>query len=347
VTRWAAALLAFLTAGGAAAGAYDCRHVDVLDAESGRRLVGIEDLVHHPPSDTLILSVHDRWADRDGLPGANGLYSVPVSGLSSGSGAVQGRSLTARAVRPHGVALREAGPDVWRLAVIDHRHYHVELAADGSPGTVIDDFEVSGNGELSFVRSTGGAGLCPANDLDWLDGDRVLVTLDRANCGGVARFLELSLAQWNGRLASIDLSTGETRILAEDLGFPNGVQVDGGAASVTLSREKRLVRYDLPSMREVGSRPLAGGDNLARDSRGRLLAAAHPDLMTFGLYSLRVWSYDTAPSLLLAFQESNSAVILDDPDGAVISGATSVVEAGGRYVAGAAFDAGLAVCTPG
>lgn len=351
--RAIAALLMLFLLPAAALGPEHCRKAEILDAD-GRPLSGIEDLVFHPPSRTLILSAHDRWADAEAAADAPmGLFAVPAGDLMAAERALAHRigpaPASGLARRPHGVALRDFGDGDWRLAVIDHRALQRERTPDGRAGTVIETFRVAADGSLTPGRVVEGA-LCPANDLDWIDRDRLIVTIDRDNCGGFRRFMELSLGLHEGRLIEVDLRGGPPQLLAEDLGFPNGVGVRGDEVFVAFSREERLARYvrdEAGSLTELDSLPTdGGGDNLSWDSKGRLLLAIHPSVWRFGLYSLRVPGFAAAPSRLVRIDPADDTVttIYDDPEGELFSGATSVIEAGGHFIAGAAFDSGLLVC---
>lgn len=345
----AAAYCSCLLAGTATASEFECRHLAVVDAETGRTLAGIEDLVHHPPSNTLILSVHDRWGDRDGDDNAlMGLFSVSLDAPDKArrlAGSPNG------SMRPHGIAARPDNEGNWKLLAIDHR-YLQEEDRNGEPGTLITEFSIAPTGELTAIRSVGHPDLCPANDLDWLDDDTAIVSLDRTNCGGFWRFLELSRGQWRGRLAAVDLvDGGAPLVLQEDLGFPNGVLVQDRRLIVAFSREERLASYAIRDGRLEQSSSIAlqgGGDNLALDSDGRLLLAVHPDLTGFGLYSLRAWGFDSAPTRMVRVGTDISPpdILFEDDEGVPLSGVTGFVEVGGRLYGGAAFDEGLAVCEP-
>lgn len=349
---------ACLLSGQVAASEYACRHVSVIDKVSMQPLSGVEDLVHHPESGTLILSVHDRWGDKDGRADALwGVFRVDVEALRSGHERVEGEparsdDASLEKMKPHGLAIREFPGGHSRLAVINHRFHQKESGPDGKAGTTIDEFQIAGDGLLEPMRSVGHPGLCPANDLDWLDDDRLLVSLDRENCGGFWRFLELSRGQWRGKLAAVDLNgTGVPEVLASELGFPNGVLVDGERIVVAFSREERVSSYRLRDgdlIRESSVALQGGGDNLAMSEDGAYLLAVHPDLWDFGLYSLGVWGWDTAPTRLVKIGSNMSAaeVLYENGHGEPLSGVTGFVKVGDMLIGGAAFDEGLAVCEP-
>ena len=370
--RAVAALLMLFLLPAATLGPEHCRTVEVLD-EAGRSLAGIEDLAIHPPSGRLILSAHDRWAGAAGEGPRSGLYAVGLDEVLIG-GRPAGRLLTpggphgADDVIPHGLAIRPEPTGGYRLAVINHRAWQRHYDRFGRPGTMIEEYLVRPDGTLEFRRSVGGADLCAANDLDWVDADVVAVTLDREHCGGWLRWLELSTGQNRGRVVLIHLGSGaRTAHIVDglsaaeaDLGFPNGIAAlpgggDARGVIVSMSREAVLTRFfvrrqfdaEVALARDSASLPTeGGGDNLSWDSGGRLLLAVHPSVWRFGLYSLRVPGFATAPSRLLRIDLAGESVatIYDDPEGDLFSGATSVIEAGGHFIAGAAFDSGLLVC---
>jgi hypothetical protein len=358
--RWFLAGLAgaLLAAAQSGASEYNCRHVAVVDMASGQTLSGIEDLVHHPESNTLILSVHDRWGDRDGHSDAKwGMYRVSIDALHSGKSRADGESAISgdtrsETMKPHGLAIRSLADGSSRLAVINHRFHQEKSGPEGQAGTTVEEFRITDGGLLEPLRSIGHPDLCPANDLDWIDDDRLLVSLDRENCGGFWRFLELSRAQWRGKLALVDLGgTGAPEILSAEHGFPNGVLVDGERIVVAFSREERVASYRLKDGELIQHSSVAlqgGGDNLARAADGSYLLAVHPDLWDFGLYSLGVWGFDTAPTQLVRIGSNMSAaeVLFEHEDGEPLSGVTGIVQVGDLLIGGAAFDDGLAVCEP-
>ena len=228
-------------------------------------------------------------------------------------------------------------------------------AGEDDEGTRILTFSVAGDGSLSRDRTYAAPGLCPANDLDWLDPDHLVVSLDREACAGLRRFAELALGLSRGRVIVVDLD-GKTspQEIARDLAFPNGIAVAPGDAPtvhVAVSREQALLsfRREGGSWRLVRSIGIDGGpDNLAWDAVGNLLAAVHPDLFRFGLYSMRVPGFDSTPTRLVRIAPDGGVTGRDIGDaGGRFDGATDYVLAERLLVAGAAFDDGLLVCRTG
>lgn len=337
----------------------DCRRRPVVDVETGLRLSGIEDLVRHPPSDTLILSARDRWGEEDGVPNApRGLYQVALTDLADGRDAVPARRLDHKLglpepMRPHGIAVGRASDGGWRLLVVNHYRLADESGEGERAATLIQEFVVAADGTLSPGRRYENASLCAANDLDWLDDDHAIVSLDRKACSGISRVVELGLALRRGRVAVVDLATGaEPNWLDEGLGFPNGVAVAHGdpvELFVAVTRELAIRKYrdngrgDWALMQEI---ELDGGpDNLAWDGQGDLLVAVHSSIIRFGLYSRRVPGFRRAPSRLVRLApDGTQRPVIDRTGDGALSGATSFIGVDGLIVGGAAFDTDLMVC---
>lgn len=295
----------------------DCRRVALADSRTGGRIAGAEDIARSPDGAMLIVSAHDRLdpARPDG-----GLYAVRVDDLVSGTVAVVRPlvDIASRATpfRPHGIAL---SPDGRRLAVVNRiaeRDAVIEIgrltAWAWRPDTVVRDPR-----------------LCRANDLAFDSGGGLTVAIDRADCAASVR--DMLSATPTGSLGRIE--GGRFRTVATGLHFPNGIALE----TVAETRAQRLLR---PDGRWVA---LPGGpDNLAADGDA-LIVAAHPGLLRLWAY-LNGWS-DRAPSRILRVTADDRIELLfDDPAGALFSGATAGIMAGGLLVAGSARDSGLLVC---
>jgi sugar lactone lactonase YvrE len=306
--------------------AEDCRRVGLVDAQSGRPIGGGEDLALTPDGAALIVSAHDR---RDPARPNGGLYAVPVAELAAepASATVAATPLldpAARATpfRPHGISLSRDGR---RLAVVNRIRRDDAVVEIGT-------LDAGGWHGQSVVRD---ARFCRANDLDFEDGgegDALLVTIDRADCHN--SLLDLAPGARTGSLVRI--AGGRVTTVRDGLRFPNGI----AAGTVAETRGRRLVRPDGRRLELPGA-----PDNLSTDGDG-LIVAVHPNLLALWLY-IRGWT-DRAPSRLLRVGPDDTVeVLLDDPAGALYSGATVGVMAGGRLIAGSARDAGLLVCGAG
>jgi len=364
---------------GGSALAAECREVHLTDASTGAVLRGIEDLAWHEPSQRILLSAHDRWADPDNeAPVANGIYGLSFPRLkrefreTSRDIALPVPNLTelfqeSRILHPHGIALWEPslpkagfldqriGKQVGRLMVINPRAPMQERADDGTAGTTIEYFHVAPNGELDHQGTYGHADICAANDLHALDENTALVSLDRGACGRMASFLELLLGRDRARVALIDITRPDAPdILDDGLSFANGIVVQDGAKPavyVAETQADRIRRYDLVDgrlKRPATEIPVPGGpDNLAIDAGGRLLTALHPDTTALYLHMKRWPFHDHAPTRLVALDiadDGGCEMLHDDPDGEPISGATGVLRIGGMLIAGSVTDDGLLLC---
>ena len=295
----------------------DCRRVDLLDDESGRRIAGVEDLVLAQGGATLILSAQDRL---DTTRPEGGLYAVGLFGLGAGQG-VRAQPLAAPRegnFRPHGIAI---SPDGRRLAVVNHLSDVIGVVEIGPLGP--DGWRA--DRRISDPR------LCRANDLDFApagDGVETLrVTIDRADCGTSIRDLA-------GDTGSVALIRGETMSIERTgLDFPNGIL--GGWVAET--RGERLSGAD-------GIIPLPGGPDNLKPSDGRIITALHPNLVRTGLY-IHGW-IPRVSSRIVSIDPGTGAVeiLFDDPEGEVFSGATVGVLTGDRLIAGSVQDEGLLYC---
>lgn len=293
-----------------------CRVVELVESEGDGSITGIEDLALLPDGDTLILSALDR---RD--PGApdGGLYSVSLADLARAD-QVRARRLDGphgEPFRPHGIAVSADGR---RLAVINHHSDsggRVEIGELGPDGWRRD-------------RAITDPRFCRANDLIFVDreeAETLRVTIDRADCG-------TSIRDLIGGTGSIALIRGDhVEIEQEGLHFPNGITTGWVA-------ETRANRLSGPG----GVIDLPGGPDNLDQRDGRITAALHPNLLRTGLF-IAGWTPRAGSRIVSVNPEARAVeVLFDDPKGALFSGATAAVLAGGRLVAGAARDSGLLYC---
>jgi hypothetical protein len=299
----------------------DCRQVHLVNAETGRRIAGAEDVVLAPDGATLILSAQDRL---DTSPHEGGLYAVSLFALG-GDGDVAAEPLLPprewpEPFRPHGIAISADGQ---RLAVINHV----------SEGKGVIEVGTLGPDGWRPERRIADPRFCRANDLDFgADGgaEVLRVTLDRADC-------DTSLRDLAGGSGSVALIRGEALTIERTgLDFPNGIE--GGWVA-----ETRASRLSGPN----GTISLPGGpDNLGL-SEGRIVAALHTRLIRTGLY-IHGWLPSAGSRIVAADPETGAVeVLFDDPEGAVFSGATVGVVAGDRLIAGSVRDSGLLYCESG
>jgi hypothetical protein len=320
ITSW---LLSGTDALPARFGPEDCRRVALIDARTGWRISGGEDLALTRGGDEVIVSAHDR---HDPARPDGGLYAVPIRDLAAAgpAEAVAARPLVDLAARdapfrPHGIAL---SPDGERLALVNRV---------ASREAVVEIGRLNGSGWRPEVVVRDPA-LCRANDLAFEDeagGDAIAVTIDRADCANSVR--DLVPGTRTGSVARIE--DGALRTVRTGLGFPNGIAAGG----VAETRRDRLLRPDGTAV------PLSGSpDNLTADGDA-LVVAVHTDLMRLWFHA-RGW-VGSAPSRIVRVAADDTVeTLFDDPSGALFSGATVGLLAGGGLIAGAARDAGLLVC---
>lgn len=359
--------------------AAECREVHLTDASTGAVLRGIEDMAWHEPSKRILLSAHDRWADpNDDGPVANGIYglsfprlkrefrelsrdiALPVPNLSE---LFQEQNV----LHPHGITLWEPalpkagfldqriGKQIGRLMVINHRAPMQERAPDGTSGTTIEYFHVAPNGELDHEGTYQHTGICAANDLDALDENTALVTLDRGACGGFGSFMELVLGQDRASVVRIDITRPDGPDVMDDgMAFANGIIIQRGenpAVYVAESQADSIRRYELVDgrlKRPATAFAVPGGpDNLSLDGGGKLLTALHPDTTDLFFYMKRLPLFGSAPTRLVSLDVSGDdgcEMLHDDPAGEPVSGATGVLRIGGMLIAGSVTDDGLLLC---
>ena len=308
----------------------DCRQVALTDTGSGRPIVGIEDMALLPDGDTLILSAMDRLA-RDRRPAVapeGGLFEVSLKRLAAGeawAAPIVGPGAVEGGLFPLGLAVSSDGE---RLAFINR-------GRDGTVSIVAGTLRPRG---FSVRAARSDPLFCRANDVMFSGSGAmtVQVTLDRGDCG-------LSWADWKpgsatGRVVSVDLGgLASPKIEQTGLAFANGI----AGLYVAETRAARLHhRMDLPLA-------LPGGpDNLTWDGLGGLIAALHPSLFRIAAY--RYGYQDRAPSRIVRVElDRKIEVLFDEPAGALFSGASVAVLAGGVLVAGSMRDAGLLVCAKG
>ena len=349
-----------------------CRKVALTDAGTGLAVSGAEALALSEDETSLFVSAYDRRTETGaGIPPQGGLYRLDVADL------ITAHSLTARSLsldgdpvggfRPHGLAVFEPAGDAPLLAVINRRYVK---RADGGYRfhPAIEVFRNS-DGKWNHFRTLQHAGLCRANDLDFLDGKTLVVSIDRSVCADFT-VSEDGFGFPGGFLARVGFgSSGITRYDPLDtprLDFPNGVAVDRVRDAVYIAATKGaeiLVfnRTDLltgtaivPSARL----PIPGHpDNLSlaalHGAERRLVAAVYPDLLAFAAYRYNWFGVQKTASKILALgQDGSVSVLFDDPDGSVFSGASSAVLAHSVHsgpdpvlIAGSVGDDGLLVCT--
>lgn len=309
----------------------DCDRVALTDTESGRTLVGAEDMALMPDGDTLIVSAHDRLAlaRRPDAAPEGGLYQVSLTRLAAGQGwatPLVPSSSVEGGLFPHGIAVSGDGA---RLALVNR-------GRDGTTSIIAGDL---GPGVFTPRHRRGGREVCRANDLDFTGQapTSLRVTLDRADCG--VSWADLRPGATTGRVIALDpAGAAPPSVEADGLAFANGI----AGMWVAETRSARLSH--------LLDRPLSlpgGPDNLTwdetSDGAGGLVAALHPSMLQIAVYIAGYAS--SAPSRIVRVARDRSVeVLFDDPVGALFSGATVGLLRDGVLVAGSVLDAGVMVC---
>ena len=356
------------TAPAAQNSAQACQKVELIDRLTDNVIIGIEDIEIDKINEIAILSAHDRWAledalatESDSLP-QGGLYGLATDWTEAPPERISVENLSAgamsqRELRPQGLALSNRGSGQ-RLFVVNHRYEQKNDGWQYSPTIEIFDLVPGG---LAHRRSLQDPLICHPNAVAALGADTLLLTNDHGSCGWLGSRLEdlLPLDQANlVRLTFADdpAQAPQARRATTGFRFANGVAVAQSTRDhvyVADTRNDEIAVFaaaDLRSETESPPRatlPLPGGpDNLRWAPDGRLITAAHPNLLTLGLYVKRWFGVDRAPSRVVAISpdDGTTEVLFDDPDGELISAATAAAVHNGWLLIGSAFDRGLVVC---
>lgn len=315
-----------------------CRRVALVDAETGERVVGAEDLAVDLERGRLIVSAYDRRkAERDArrrAPGVaeGGLYSVDLAALDAG-GEARAKPLVERfaiegGLRPHGISLDVKTGDIAFI----NRSY-VERGRTWRPHTTY--FVVSSAGEILDF----GAAHCRANDI--LLGAHAYASFDHATCGNA--FIENLTGAADTGIVDLD---GKT--VYADAQNANGLarwNAEHFALAATRERSVLLFKEGREGLAMIARIRTPGGpDNLSYAPDGSIVAAVHPDLFRFAL--ARYHGLGRAGSRVVSIDPKTEQVrvLFDDRSGRLFSAATIAVEWRGGLILGSVLDQGLLVC---
>lgn len=324
----------------------DCRRVALIDAATGRSIVGAEDLAIAASSGQLIVSAYDRRAVESAVRRKafdvpeGGLYAVALADLSSLADGAAARPLIAAAatpggLRPHGLTL---DPDRGEILFINRTYQKID--GHWILQSTIERADVTTTDFGRPVRE--GNTTCSANSVT-LWHDKLLQSFDRPVCGWRAVLHDAGASQRTGimdvqghtMLANAKFANGLVALPSGDVAL-----ADTRAGAVLIARDDGA-----GGLREVDRIPVPGGpDNLRLSEDGAILAAVHPSMFRMALH--RIANIGRAPSRIVRVSpESGSVTLLfDDRSGALFSAATSAVSYRGSLIAGSVLDAGLLVC---
>lgn len=318
-----------------------CARTTLIDRQSGREIVGAEDLDVDRAGGRLFISAYDRKAveraakQRTAVIPKGGLYVVSLDDLAGRNKEIRARSIVDSesvngGLRPHGIAYDEATGDL-TFVNRGYAKYQRQWRLQAEVLTL------ASSGEWAAAHPV----KCSANDLTILDG-RPLITLDHGGCGFSAG-MEDVLGLKRARLVE---AGGES--VVEGLGLANGVvAVPGGLVFVAATRERAL--YPITVGRNRAERhkaiPLgAAPDNLSLSDEGAIIAAVHPSLLAIGLQ--RRLGAGRSPSRIIEIvpETGDKALLFDDREASLISAATAAISTNGLLVIGSVVDAGIVVC---
>lgn len=319
----------------------DCRRVDLVDVETGRPVVGAEDLRVDPPRGRLVVSAYDRRAAEGAAKtGAasvpeGGLYAVDLAALKT-AGRVDAKPLVERAalaggLRPHGLFV---DPADGRIAFVNRSYMREGGRWRLAPEIVVAD--AAGRvAEETPAR-------CAANAVV-LGAAGVLTSFDHRSCGWRAGFEDV----FGGGRTGVAGADGGTRFARAR--FANGLAETGdGGLALAATRERAVLLLapggdgTFTESRKI--RTPGGPDNVTVNEQGALVVAVHPSLWRLALQ--RKLGIGRAPSRIVEIDAvtGKTRLLFDDRRGALLAGATGAVEHEGMLYAGSAVDRGLLVC---
>lgn len=324
--------------------AKDCHRLQLV--HNGVSVLGVEDLAYDPTSDTVFLSAYDRLAverapkGRDAPePPGGGLFALPAAALVGQR--AEPRELLGGLLpsvpRPHGIDVALAPNGAARVAVVNRAFVRDDAGRwRQRPEIVVVDMAPEG---ARFAARVLSPRLCRANDLAFQEPELLAVSLDRGAC------VEDGRQPVGGPAMAAATLEGSVRVAPSPVAFPNGVVSSFGKVWLAGTLESRLALLD--GRRRVA---LPGSpDNLTTDTKGRLVAALHPQLWRFAGHRYGWWGFGRAPSRVVRFdpERGSLAVLFDDRDGNVFAGATAAAVVRNRLVLGAVREPGLLVCAMG
>ncbi len=298
-------------------------------------VVGAEDIVIDHENQLAFISSHDRRNRAQ----SGAIWIMPL-GAPQTAHPMNITGYDTALFSPHGIDLWIGEDGVRRLFVVEH--------GDWSQSRIVI-FRIE-NGELVFDHAVTDDLIKRPNDVAAAGENAFYTTNDLgAPYGSRAEFFEVLLQKSKGSVAYFDGVS--TRIVADKIGYANGVAISGDGTSVYVgtSGDQSVQFY----ARDVKTGALSqqdevflhtGVDNIDIDEDGTLWVAAHPKLLTFSKHAK-----DGAI-------RSPSQVLRIDPDGKTIrevylslgdplSASSIAARAGNTLLVGGVFDPRVLVCT--
>lgn len=304
------------------------------------QIAGAEDIVIDRQAGTAFVSSTDRKAlHGEGKTDLRGeIYALDLKQRNSAPQALT--ALAPADFRPHGLSLLRASDGSRILFAVNH-------PSDGRHS--IERWRIAGGGLEYLGPVTHDSMLGSPNDVAAVGPERFYVTNDG---GGSALTRALDFVLRRTRSTVVYFDGDEARVVAEGLGFANGISVsaDGGTVYVADTFRRTLEIFGRESasgsLRPAGSVFFGTGvDNIDIDSDGALWIAAHPRLIDFARY-LSGW-LGISPSQITRAAPTDTGrdvrtVLLDL--GETISAASVAARFADRYLVGSVSGPAVLSC---
>ncbi|GAB4151702.1 MAG: hypothetical protein Tsb0016_23920 [Sphingomonadales bacterium] len=338
-----------------------CQALTVLD-ESGRPLVGIEDIAIDPERGLAYLAAYDRRQPLD-LTAADtgrflgGIHALTLAALDQAAA----RPLTAQNIlpatlgqgrtRPHGVELLIEADGSRFLYAVDRfggeaNILALALAEDGLTSQIATPPRTNGH-------------VCHPNNIAAMDRDQLYVSNDRAACGTVGVMMENVLGLKRSFVGYFH--DDAFSVAVADLFFANGLEIDDHGdgqqdLAVAETRAGHISFYPIIDRASGELGPMraripigAGPDNLAEGEDGAIYAAAIPNLFRYALFrAFGAWAARPDSDIVRLWRSPADGQIrwarLARVSGKTFAGATVAVQAGPHLLLGSAFGAGIGLC---
>lgn len=323
--------------------AAECRHLTLIDRDTGAPIIGAEDLAYDAAARRVIISAYDRRrVEKEARKRAHeltqgGVYALSLDDLKSDAtvftlSSIVARESVAGGLRPHGIAFDDARREI---TFVNRSYQKINGEWRMTPR-----IERAGADGAVFIGD-GGRPRCSANDVAMI-GDRTFVSFDHASCGwrgGVEDIASL-------RVSGVDLADVGTVF--------NGARHANGVAAthergLALAATRESAVYLLAEKSEaldVEKRVELPGapDNLTVSADGSIVAALYPSLAAIGAQRKLGLGRSASRIVRIDPETGETTLLFEDPQAKFFSAASVAVEEDGALVIGSALDRGVLVC---
>lgn len=321
----------------------DCWGVELYDALTGDKIVGVEDIDYDPLTGTLYLSAYDRRAvarevEAGGAATQGGIFTLSVDQIGRAkrlgvNDITQAFKDAGNEFRPHGIFLGMSGNAI--LAI------NRQAAKPGDEKDFTPALELFLKFDDGWGRTRGYVvkGMCDPFDVVFRGAGEVISFIytdvtgtcrDGETLGGVFIYSEGNLIP-----------------LLDGVDFPNGLALTDKFLAVAETRSETIQLLSLGD--KTGGRlielPIAP-DNLTVDYEGNLYAAGFTNLVDYYFYMKGWFWVGKSPSAVIRIDPADKfrQTLMFKDNGEMISGATVAQRAGDTLVMGSAWDDNIAVC---